>query len=172
MHGDEARDHGHVFRAPALVYVVEQLVAPRAAEVEVNVGAIAALLVEEPLEVEAPAQRADARDAQAVGDDRARRRAARHRRDPAPPRLLDDVPDEQKVWREAPLLDDFQFVREPREHLRSQRAVTLLGSFKAQLPQIREWRLALGDRERGENQLAQFEFEIAALGDFERRAER
>src|SRR5712692_4449324 len=89
VHGDEARDHryvrGYVSRAPpgsfsrspvsgipAFVYVVEQLVAPRSADVQVNVGTIAALLVQETLEVKPPAQRADARDAQAVGDNRAR----------------------------------------------------------------------------------------------------
>src|SRR5213082_3356998 len=78
VHGDEAANHcyagglppprSHAFRAPVLVDVVEQLIAARAANVNVNVRAIAALLVQETLEVESPAQRAYARNPEAIGD--------------------------------------------------------------------------------------------------------
>src|SRR5882762_1279491 len=60
VHGNETRDHGDVFRAPALVHIVEQFIAARAADIDVNVRAIAALLIQKSFKVQPPAQRAHA----------------------------------------------------------------------------------------------------------------
>src|SRR5258707_14246150 len=73
VHGDETSDHCHVgllpsprnmSGAPALVHVVEQLVAACPANIDVDVRAIAALLVQKSLEIKSPAQRTDARNSQ------------------------------------------------------------------------------------------------------------
>src|SRR5436305_15335169 len=66
MHSNEAANHGDMFRAPMLVNVIEQFIAARAANIDIDVRAIAALLVQEALEVESPVQRADARNADTI----------------------------------------------------------------------------------------------------------
>src|SRR5207247_5682432 len=58
VHGDEASDHRHVLFAPSRVHIVEQLVAPRAANINIDVRAISALLGQKSLEVQTPSQRA------------------------------------------------------------------------------------------------------------------
>ena len=178
VHGDEAANHGHagalpapgrhMLGSPVLVDVAEQLVAARAADINVNVRAIAALLVEEAFEVQPPAQRANAGNPQAVGHDGARRRAARHRRNAAPPRLLHNVPHQQEIGRQVQLFDHFQLVRQPRQHLGPQKPIPLPRAFEAQLPQIGKRRLARGHGKFREEQLAQLELQVAALGDFPR----
>ena len=45
VHSHKTADHRDVLFAPSLVDVVEQFIAPRAANVDVDIGAIAALLV-------------------------------------------------------------------------------------------------------------------------------
>src|SRR5579885_3811461 len=57
----------HRLFAPFGVHVVEKLVAAGAADVDVDIGTIAALLVEKTLEIKAPAERADAGNAKAIG---------------------------------------------------------------------------------------------------------
>src|SRR5208337_367670 len=111
VHGDEAADHGYVFRAPARVNVIKEFIAACAADININVRAIPTLHVEEALEIEAPAQRADARNAQAVGDHGTGRRAARHGGNAAAIGFFDDVPNEQEIRRQIQLVDDFEFVR-------------------------------------------------------------
>src|SRR5208282_631027 len=59
MHGDETADHGDMLGAPALVDIIEKLVAACAANVDIDVGAIATLFVEEPLKVQLPSKWAD-----------------------------------------------------------------------------------------------------------------
>src|SRR5262249_53517121 len=102
-----------------LVDIVEQLVAARAADIDVDVRAIAALLVQEALEVESPAKRADARNAQAIRDHGAGGGAARDRGNAAAAGFLDDVVNQQEKRGELPMLDDFEFVRETREDFRA-----------------------------------------------------
>ena len=116
MHGDEASNHGYMFGAPVFVNVIEKLVAPRAANIDVDVRAIAALFVQKSFKVQSPAQRTHAGNAQAIRHDGACRRPARHRGNPAPPRFFHDVQYEQEIRRQAPLPDDLQFTRQPRTH--------------------------------------------------------
>src|SRR2546429_5923723 len=105
MHGDEASDHGDMFGAPVRVDVIEELVAPRAANIDVDVRAIPALFVQKSFEVQPPAQRTDAGNAQAIRHDGACRRPARHRGNAAAPCFLHDVPYQQKIRRQAQLFD-------------------------------------------------------------------
>ena len=139
----------------------------RAADVNVDIGAIAALFVEETLEIEAPAERADAGNAEAVGDHGAGSGAASDGGNSAATCFFDDVPDEQEIGSKVELFDDFEFVSEARENFRAQRPVETAGTFKAEFPEIREGRFALGDREFREDELAKIELKVAAAGDFE-----
>ncbi len=170
LHGDEARDHGHALLAVFFVHVGEHLVAAAAADVQVNVGHVAPLLVQEALEVEPVAQRADAGDAQAVSHDGRGGRSAAHGGDALRGRVAHDVPHDQEIGRQIQLLDGLQLLLEPRDHPRRERAVALGGAFEAQLPQQREGRFPFGQLEVREDELAEVEADVGALGDFERRA--
>src|SRR5579885_2471870 len=157
----------HRLFAPFGVHVVEKLVAAGAADVDVDIGTIAALLVEKTLEIKAPAERADAGNAKAIGDHGTGGGAAGDGGNAAAAGFLDDVPDKQEIWSEIEFFDDFEFMGEARENFRTQRAIETAGAFKAKLPEIGERRFAFGDGEFGEDEFVQFEPEIAAIGDFE-----
>ena len=82
--------------------VLDDLAPARLAEVDVDVGQADALGVQEALEEQVVLHRVDVGDAQAVGDEAARRRAAaRPDGNPLLPRVADEVPDDQEVAREA-----------------------------------------------------------------------
>src|SRR5689334_5541325 len=134
-----------------LVDVIEQFIAARTADVNVDVRAIAALLVQEAFEVESPAQRADARNAQAIGDHGTGRGAARDRRNAAAARFLDDAVNQQKIRGEVPVFDDFEFVREARKYFRAQWFVAFARAVEAEFPQIGEGGFAVGDGAFREN---------------------
>lgn len=158
--------------APFGVNVVEEFVAARAADINVNIGAVATLLVEEALEIEAPAERADTGNAEAISDHGAGSGTAGDGGNAAAAGFFDDVPDEKKIRREIEFFDDFELAREARKNFGTQRAVEAARAFKAELPKIGEWRFAFGDGKFGEDELAELELEIAAIGDFERVAEQ
>src|ERR1700681_4500756 len=109
MHGDEASNHGYMFGAAVFVNVIEKLVAPRAANIDVDVRAIAALFVQKPLEVEPPAQPTHAIDAQAIRHEKHYPGPAGHGGNPATLGFFHDVQYEQEIGRQAPLPDDLQF---------------------------------------------------------------
>src|SRR5256885_14365267 len=88
-----------LFRSPVLVDVIEELVAPRTANIDVDVRAIAALFVQKPFEVQPPAQWTHAGNSQAIRHDGACRRPARDRGNAAAPGFLHDVPYQQKIRR-------------------------------------------------------------------------
>ena len=87
------------FSRPVLARdVVDDLAAPALAEVDVDVGQRHALGVEEALEDEVVLDRIDVGDAQAVGDEASRgRAAARPDRDAVLARVADEVPDDEEV---------------------------------------------------------------------------
>ena len=68
--GDDVADHAGVLGAVALVDVLDDLLAARRGEVDVDVGVSRAALVDEALEEQPMADGIDTRDAQHVGDDR------------------------------------------------------------------------------------------------------
>src|SRR5438105_6552603 len=150
-----------MFRAPMLVNVIEQFIAARAANIDIDVRAIAALLVQEALEVESPVQRADARNAETIRHHGTGGGAARDRGNTAAASFLHDVVNQQKIRSELPVLDDFKFVREAREHFRAQRRVAFARTVKAELPQIGKRRFAVGTRAFGKNEFAERELQVA-----------
>ena len=166
VHGNKAADHGDVFRAPVLVDVIEQFIAARAADINVDVRAIAALFVQETLEIKFPAQRADTRNAEAISDHGTGRRPARNGGNAAAASLFDDVVNQQKIRSELPMLDDCEFVREPRKHFRAQGLVAFASAIEAEFPQIGKGGFAVGNRALREDQFVQSELQVAAVGDF------
>ena len=100
--------------AVLLLDVVDHLVAPLLAEIDVEVRHRHALGIEEALEQQAEAQRIEIGDGQRPGDDRAgARAAARADRNALRLRPLDEVGDDQEVAGEAHLDDDVELEVEP-----------------------------------------------------------
>ena len=84
--------------AVVLLHVVDDLVAPVLAEVDVEVRHRHAVGIEEALEQQAEAQRIEVGDGERIGDQRAgARAAARADRDALRLRPLDEVGDDQEV---------------------------------------------------------------------------
>src|SRR5262249_34047472 len=113
-----------------LIDVIEEFIAARTANIDVDVGAVAALLVQETLEVEAPAQRADARDSQAVRHHGTGGGSARDRRNSPAARFFDNVQNEQEVRGELPVFDDREFVFEAGKRILRGLLVTLPDSCR------------------------------------------
>ncbi len=85
---------------------------------------------------------------------------------------MDEVPDDQEVVGEAHLLDRLQLVGEPFVQLGRDRFIALLQAFFAECEQVLEGVLAVGERELREQDVAECELDVAALGDLERAAHR
>ena len=102
-------------RAIALAHIGDDLVAPRLAEVDVEIRHRNALGIKKSLEEQAEAQGIEIGDGQRIGDQRAgARAAARPDRNPLGLRPFDEVGDDQKIAGEAHLHDDVELEVEPR----------------------------------------------------------
>jgi hypothetical protein len=110
-------DHGHAIVSVGVVHVRDDLVATTPAQVHVEVGAIAALRMEEPLEAQAVTHRVHARHAERIRHDRTGARATAHGGDAAFAREPDDARHEQEVIREPHALDERELVIESRARL-------------------------------------------------------
>ena len=114
LHRPEGDDLAHARPAVALADVLDHLAPALEAEVDVDVGHRHALGIEEALEQQVELERADVGDAERVGDDRARRRAAaRAHRNAALARGGDEVLDDEEVAGVARRVDDAELVVEP-----------------------------------------------------------
>ena len=164
-HGVDGGDHGDLVVAEALVDVLDDLVAARRAEVDVDVGHLAARGVEEALEEQVVLDGVGVGDAQHVADDAVAGGAAAGVVDAAAAGELDDVVDGEEVLGEAELFDDAQLALEARGDLGGERPVALLGAGEAALPEQREGGLAGRQRVGGEEEAAEAQVEVAALGD-------
>jgi hypothetical protein len=156
-------DHRHPVVAVALVDLLHHLVAAVPGEVDVDVRAVLPREAQEPLEGQVVLDRVDDRDAERVGDEAVRRGAAPHRRDPLRPGPPDDVPDDEEVLREPELLDDRELVLETADDVRPDRPVARRRPLEAELPEIRERRLPLRQREAREDRARPGERHVAAL---------
>ena len=122
-HRPEGDDLGDAVAPVLLRDVVDDAVAPCDGEVDVHVRHRLAARIEEALEEQVVADRVDVGDLEAVGGERARRRAAaRPDRDPVPPGEGDEVPDDQEVVGEAHLLDRLELEAEALLQLRRTRS--------------------------------------------------
>ncbi len=110
-HGAEGDDLGHVVLAVLLFHIVDDLLPPAGAEVDVDIGHGHPLRVEEALEVQAVFHGVHVGDVQAVGHHGARRRApAGPHRDAAPFGVADEVGDDEEVVHKAHLADHVHLI--------------------------------------------------------------
>ena len=124
---DEVADHPRVLRAVAPVDVLDDLLAPRRAEVDVDVRVGRPARVDEPLEQEVVGDRLDPADPEGVRHDRAGRAAPALGRDPPLLREAHQVPADEEELGETGPLDDVELVGEPLDDRRGQRVVAAAG---------------------------------------------
>ena len=112
--GDDLRD---MISAVAALHIVDDLLAADVAEVDVDIGHRHALRIQKTLEEQFVLQGIEIRDAQEIGDDAARRRAAPGADgDALATRILDEIPNDEKVAVIAHAMDDGKLVVEPFAH--------------------------------------------------------
>ena len=87
-------------------------------------------------------------------------------------REVDEVPDDQEVVREAHLLDRLELEAKALLQLRRRLAVALEQALLAELDEVVEGVSAVRDRVAREQDVAELELDVAALGDLERAAHR
>ena len=114
--GDDVGRHRRAQLPVALVDVLDHALAPVAAgQVEIDVGPLAALFREEPLEEQLHPDRVDRGDAEAVTHGAVGRRTPALHQNPALAAEVDQVPDDEEVAGQIELLDQIQFA----PHLRT-----------------------------------------------------
>ena len=166
LHRAEGADLGDVGVAVLLADVLDDLVPPLLAEVDVDVGRLGAVRVEEPLEEQVVLERADVAEMEQIADQGAAGRAAGRGRDALLAGVADEVPDDQEVRGEPHPVDD----RPARG--RAARATSRAGVVAVAVAQARARRArggsprascSSGGLERGEAALAQAEALVVRL---------
>ena len=173
-HAAEGDDLGDAVVAVLVGHVADHAIAAADGEVDVDVRHRHALGVEEALEQQVVAERIDVRDLEAVGDDRAGRRAsAGADRDPVGLRVGDEVPDDQEVGVEAHVADDGELHVGALAGGGGDRvAVALAQALVDERAQVVLLGLAVRRVEARDQLLLERDRGVAALGDLERRGER
>ena len=160
----ERADLGDV--AVFVLGVVDHVLPAVAAEVDVDIGRLGPVGVEEPLEQQVVLQRADVAQAEHVRHDRAAGRTAGAAGDAFFHREADEVPHDQEVARVAHLLDDAQLEREPLPmRVGDAVAVSPGHSLLANLPQVLDVGLAGGRHEDGKMPALEVEVDVDPVGD-------
>ena len=149
----------------SLVDVVYHLVPARGTEVHVDVGHLAAVGIEEPLEQQVVADRLAGGDVERVAHDGVAGAAPAAARDAPGARPPDDVVHHQEIMGESHLLDHAELLLEKLHRSGRHRLVAAGDAPEAALGQERVGGLALGDVDLGEVEGAQVEVDVAALGD-------
>ncbi len=180
LQGAERDDLRHLIAAVALLHVVDDLVAPVLAEIDVEVGHRHALEIEEALEQQAETDGVEIGNGERIGGERARARPApRADRDALRLRPLNEIGDDQEVARIFRLLDDGELDGETFP-------ILLLGpsdgdamhghaqpkAFLGARAQLGVLVAAFGRGEARQDRLLRLRAERAALGDLDRRGER
>src|SRR5262249_48054545 len=138
-HRAERADLRDVSLAVLLPHVVDDLVAPLLAQVDVDVGRLVTAGVEEPLEQEIVFNWIDVTQIEQVAAERAAGGPPGRAGDLALSGEADEVPDDEEVGGEAHAVDDRQLVLEPLDGLRGRRVAVAL--CKALLAEVVEKRL-------------------------------
>ena len=166
-------DHRDTLRAVATEDVAEHLLAVVRAEIDVEVGKVRALGVEESLEEEVVPERIHVRDLERVRDEAVPGGAAPHRAHPAAPRESDDVPADEKVIGEPLRADDFELAIEGalrRGALALPHA--LLKPAQREATKLRERLLPRRERETRKLERMEIEVEAAAVRYLDSRLDR
>ena len=109
----EGADLGDIRGPVPPLHILDDLAAALLAEIDVDIGRLLAVDVEEALEEQIVFERADVGEIERVGDQRPDARASRRRRDAEIARLADEIPDDEEVAGEAEGVDDAQLAVEP-----------------------------------------------------------
>ena len=141
--GNHVGRHRRAVLAVLLVDVLDHALAAIAArQVEIDVGPLAALLRQEPLEQQIHPDRIHRRDPEAVADGAVGGRAAPLHEDVLLPAEIDDVPDDEEIAGEIELLDEVQLARDLGARAIVIRPVPFAGARLRDLAQERRHRLA------------------------------
>ena len=165
-HGAKGDDLADVVRAVLAGHIVDDLLPPLVAEVDVKVQHGDALRVEEPLKDQVVLERVDARDAQRVGAQGPRAAAApRADGDALAARIADEIPDDEEVVHVPHPADHGELVLQALLHLALHRAVAAKRALEAQAVQVFVVRLAVWHGEVRQVVLSELELDVAAAGD-------
>ena len=110
--GDKGAGHRRMFRAVALVHILDHLFAPRRIKIDVDIGHHLPLAGEEALKDEIVGDGIDGADVKQVSDQRIGRRSPPLAANPFLPREAHDIPDDQEIIGQARRFDDPQFMVE------------------------------------------------------------
>ena len=136
--GDDVGRHRRAEAPVLFVDVLDDPLAPIAArQIEVDVGPLAALFRQKPLEQQIHPDRIDGRDPEAVADGAVGRRPAPLHQDVVLPAEIDDVPDDEEVAGELQLLDQIQLARDLRAGAVVVRPVAVARADVGDLPEER-----------------------------------
>ncbi|SMG02914.1 titin [Burkholderia singularis] len=182
-HRAEGGDLRHRVRAVLLLHVLDHAVAAVLAEIDIEVGHRHPLRIQKALEQQVVAQRIEIGDTQRIGNERARAgAAARPDRHTVVFRPVDEVRDDQEVAGKAHLLDRSALeietlvirgaLRIALGRVRIELREAFLEPFLGQLHEIVVERHPVGRRKERQLRLAEFERQVAALGDLDRVRER
>ena len=172
-HLRERDDLGDAIATVLLGHVVDDRLAPLDREVDVHVRQVFAGRVQEALEEQVVADRIDVGDLEAVGGERAGRRAtSRTDRDAVSLREADEVRDDQEVVGEAHLADRLQLEAQAVVELRARAAVALHEPALTELDEVLEGIAPTGHRELRQADPPELELDVATLGDLEAPAHR
>ena len=144
---DDVRGHRGAETAVFFVHVLDDALATiPARQIQIDVGPLAALLRQEPLEQQIHPDRIDRRDAEAVAHGAVGRAAPPLHQDVVLPAEIDDVPDDEEIAGERELLDQIELARNLRAGALVIRPVAIARAHFGHLPQ--ETRLRFTRRHR------------------------
>ena len=176
-------DLGHVGSPVAALHIFNHLAATFLAEIDVDIGRLAPVDIEKPLEEQVVFQWADVREVEGVGHQRTNTRTSRRRWNPHLAGIAHEIPDNQEVTAKAERVDDTHFPVKPIHHLRMERArfraagnrriapalrhagISLAQPLHAEAPQFVSGSAPFGHIESREMAFAEIDLDIDGVGD-------
>ena len=166
--GPESDDLGHMTLPVFPSQVIHHQVTLHVTDIRIDIGHAHPFRVQEPFKDQVVLQRVDVGDARQIGHDAAGSTASpRPHRDIVGPAVVDEIPDDEEIAGIAHLFDDPQFVFHPFPS-----GAVILGvpgreAFFTELPQETVHGLSGRQGEFRQEQMAEFQFQAAPLGDFQ-----
>ena len=167
-HRVDGGHHRDVLAPEAPVDEVDDLVTPRGVEVDVDVGHLTPLRVQEAFEEQVVCDGVRIGDAERVGDDRVAGAPPSRVPDAARPGVVDDLLDHEEVLREPHRVDERQLVLEAHHRLGGHRLVAALEPSPRLLREHGVRRLGVRDVGRRKMELPERQLELALRRDLER----
>ena len=136
--------------------MIDQVFPPLPAQIDVDVGKITAMGVEEPFEAQLMADRINLGDAESIGDDGSGSRPAPRTGDAEASGFIDDLPDDEKVRDETHFVDDLQLAGQTFEHWSLHFSMTSKKALMAALVELTVSSLSLHLLHRRKDGLCRF----------------